>query len=393
MPRRKLSDLRIVQVPREEEVSNNEGVSGVRSSEVPETVEETQVEVGQRRKSRGRTMLTGLYNLPPGERVQVSRNDAGQPIGAEAGVLANVIGMTARNGSLLPISYESWREMPNGNKNQAVDHIKERFSLEVSDDYVKHALGKKWRDHKSFLKKKYFKNSLSLQEKMQNVPPGLLRYQWEDAVRFWSSTKGEERERVGIASRQKQKYTHTAGSKSFARIANEEELKSGSSVGRVQLFDITHTKKDGSAITPEAAEIMAKMKDKKIEFEATASTNGSANLDDIDNQVIADVLGPERYGRVRCQGSFVTPTKYFGAQSSQYMPSQSRSSQAEVNRLQQQLTQFKAEVEAREAERAAMEAERATREAEREASYKNLENKFQELMTMFKQNPPQNPPS
>ncbi|GMI71152.1 hypothetical protein HRI_000784500 [Hibiscus trionum] len=364
MPRRKLSDLRIVQVPREEEVSNNEGVSGVGSSQVPETVEETQetqVEVGQRRKSRGRTMLTGLYNLPPGERVQVSRNDAGQPIGAEAGVLANVIGMTACNGSLLPISYESWREMPNGNKNQAVDHIKERFSLEVSDDYVKHALGKKWRDHKSFLKKKYFKNSLSLQEKMQNVPPGLLRYQWEDAVRFWSSTKGEERERVG-------------------------ELKSGSSVGRVQLFDITHTKKDGSAITPEAAEIMAKMKDKKIEFEATASTNGSANLDDIDNQVIADVLGPERYGRVRCQGSFVTPTKYFGAQSSQYMPSQSRSSQAEVNRLQQQLTQFKAEVEAREAERAA-------REAEREASYKSLENKFQELMAMFKQNPPQNPPS
>ncbi|GMI88844.1 hypothetical protein HRI_002553700 [Hibiscus trionum] len=139
MPRRKLSDLRIVQVPREEEVSNNEGVSGVGSSQVPETVEETQVEVGQRRKSRGRTMLTGLYNLPPGERVQVSRNDAGQPIGAEAGVLANVIGMTARNGSLLPISYESWREMPNGNKNQAVDHIKERFSLEVSDDYVKHA--------------------------------------------------------------------------------------------------------------------------------------------------------------------------------------------------------------------------------------------------------------
>ncbi|GMI64776.1 hypothetical protein HRI_000146900 [Hibiscus trionum] len=168
--------------------------------------------------------------------------------------------------------------MPNGNKNQAVDHIKERFSLEVSDDYVKHALGKKWRDHKSFLKKKYFKNSLSLQEKMQNVPPGLLRYQWEDAVRFWSSTKGEERERVGVASRQKQKYTHTAGSKSFARIANEEELKSGSSVGRVQLFDITHTKKDGSAITPEAAEIMAKMKDKKIEFEATASTNARLSM-------------------------------------------------------------------------------------------------------------------
>ncbi|KAK5793393.1 hypothetical protein PVK06_034536 [Gossypium arboreum] len=67
--------------------------------------------------------------------------------------------------------------MPDSNKNQALDNIKERFALEVLDDYIKKALGKKWRDHKSTLKKQYFKKDISLEEKLQNVPPRMLRYQ------------------------------------------------------------------------------------------------------------------------------------------------------------------------------------------------------------------------
>ncbi|XP_040933121.1 uncharacterized protein [Gossypium hirsutum] len=92
---------------------------------------------------------------------------------------------------MLPINYESWHHMPDSNKNQALANIKERFALEVSDDYIKKALGKRWRDNKSTLKKQYFKKDISLEEKLRNVPPGMLRYQWEDAVRCWNSKKGE----------------------------------------------------------------------------------------------------------------------------------------------------------------------------------------------------------
>ncbi|MFQ6667468.1 hypothetical protein Gotur_033488 [Gossypium turneri] len=136
-----------------------------------------------------------------------------------------------------------------------------RFALEVSDNYVKKALGKRWRDHKSTLKKENFKTETTLEEKLRNVPPGMLRYQWEDAARFWNSKKGEE-------------------------------LLSGEKVGRLQLFDITHRKKDGSPMTSEAAEIMEKLKDKKVEYEAIASSDSSVNFDDIDNRIITEVLGP-----------------------------------------------------------------------------------------------------
>ncbi|MFQ6653962.1 hypothetical protein Gotur_025116 [Gossypium turneri] len=102
----------------------------------------------------------------------------------------------------------------------------------------------------------------------------MLRCEWEYTVRFWNSKKGDDCERVETTSRQKQKFTHTVGSKSFACVADKEE----------------------------------KVKDKRAEYEAMALSDSSVNLEDIDNRIITEILGPERYGRVRFQGSFVKPT-------------------------------------------------------------------------------------
>ncbi|MFQ6658574.1 hypothetical protein Gotur_027782 [Gossypium turneri] len=51
---------------------------------------------------------------------------------------------------------------------------------------------------------------------------------------------------------------------------------------------------------------MEKLKDKKAEYEAIASSDSSVHLENIYNRIITEVLGPERYGQVRFQGSFVT---------------------------------------------------------------------------------------
>ncbi|KAK5793391.1 hypothetical protein PVK06_034534 [Gossypium arboreum] len=58
---------------------------------------------------------------------------------------------------------------------------------------------------------------------------------------------------------------------------------------------------------------MDKLNDKKAEYEAIASTDSFVNLENIDNRIITEVLGPERYGRIRFQGSSVTLTQYFGS--------------------------------------------------------------------------------
>ncbi|PPR83104.1 hypothetical protein GOBAR_AA37609 [Gossypium barbadense] len=373
MPRRRLRDLSIVQSTKNSEEVSTEQQTVVGSSSVPETLDESvkfQTENGRTRRGRGRTLLTDLYNLNSVERVKVTRNSHGQPVGQEARLLVGYLGIIARNANMLPINYESWHNMPDSNKNQALSNIKERFALEVSDAYIKKALGKKWRDHKSILKKEYFKKPISLEEKLQNVPPGMLRYQWEDTVRFWNSKKGEDRERVGTSSRQKQKFTHTVGSKSFACVAQAGNKKAEYEVTALtdSSIDITQRKKDGTPMTFEATKIM-KLKDKKAEYEVTALTDSSVNFEDIDNRIINEVLGPERYGR------------------HQYMPSGSQS-QAEVQRLKDQIVQIQASTDEQISQ---LRAEAAAREAEQNRKYNELQLQLQSMMTMFQQF--QNPPS
>ncbi|KAK5840297.1 hypothetical protein PVK06_009190 [Gossypium arboreum] len=214
------------------------------------------------------------------------------------------------------------------------------------------------------------------------------------AIKNQALSNIKDRERVGTSSRQNKKFTYTAGSRSFACVAQAAEASSGQKVGRLQLFDITHRKKDGTPMTSEATEIMEKLKDKKAEYEVTASTDSFVNFEDIDNIIINKVLGPERYGRVRFQGSGVNPTQYFGSTLHQYMPSGSQS-QAEVQRLKDQIVQIQASTDEQisqlRAEAAAREAEVAVREAEQNRKYNELQLQLQSMMTMFQQF--QNPPS
>ncbi|KAE8686834.1 Detected protein of unknown function [Hibiscus syriacus] len=215
----------------------------------------------------------------------------------------------------------------------------EKFSLEISDNYLKQVLGKKWRDHKSSLKKKYFKKDLSLEEKLQTVPPGMLRY---------------ENMLVLLADNNKSLLTQLDRRTLL-------ENTSGCKVGRIKLFDMTHTKKDDTPMTNEAAEIVEKLRDKRAEYEATTSSHGIVNADEIENQVINEFLGPEGYGQV-------------------HMSSQSQSSQLEVSRLKQQLVEMDQKV-------AQMKAETEAREAERVVAYQkkceDFKNRIQAMMQMI----------
>ncbi|KAG8503945.1 hypothetical protein CXB51_002268 [Gossypium anomalum] len=121
MRRRRLRDLSIVQNTSNSEEANSEQQTVVGSSNVPETLDKP----GEfQSNSRGRTLLKDLYDLNPVERVKVSRNSHGQPVGSEARLLAGYLSILARNANMLPIKYESWHQMPDSNKNQALDNIK-----------------------------------------------------------------------------------------------------------------------------------------------------------------------------------------------------------------------------------------------------------------------------
>ncbi|MFQ6645365.1 hypothetical protein Gotur_020346 [Gossypium turneri] len=127
---------------------------------------------------------------------------------------------------------------------------------------------------------------------------------------------------------------------------------------------------------------MEKLKDKKAEYEAIALSDSSVHLDDIDNWIITEVLGPES--------------------SQQYMPSGSQA-QAEAQRLRDQMIQMQASTDERIAQLKAkaerkyeelqqqLKAEAAAKEAEQSKKYDTFQLQLQNMMKMFQQL--QNPPS
>ncbi|PPD83641.1 hypothetical protein GOBAR_DD19431 [Gossypium barbadense] len=91
MPRRPVRVHRIVQgTPNSNETNSTEQQTAIGSSNVPVTPDEpieAQTETIGTRRVRGRTLLRDLYDLDPIERVQVSSNSFGQPVGSEARLL------------------------------------------------------------------------------------------------------------------------------------------------------------------------------------------------------------------------------------------------------------------------------------------------------------------
>ncbi|KHG23979.1 Glycerol-3-phosphate dehydrogenase [NAD(P)+] [Gossypium arboreum] len=106
MPRRRLRDLSIVQNPLNSEETNSEQQTGIGSSNVPNTADKP-VEL----KEVGRAELQDVHYYK---------------IYMKARLLAGYWSIISRNANLLPINYKSWHHMPDSNKNQALDNIKDR---------------------------------------------------------------------------------------------------------------------------------------------------------------------------------------------------------------------------------------------------------------------------
>ncbi|XP_040965183.1 uncharacterized protein [Gossypium hirsutum] len=128
MRRRKVRQLSLVPgTPNSAETNSTDQQTAIGSKNIsitPEKPTEIQIENGGTRGVRGCTLLKDLYELDPAERVKVCSNSFGQPVGSEARLLAGYLGILARNANMLPINFETWRQMPDSNNNQALDNVK-----------------------------------------------------------------------------------------------------------------------------------------------------------------------------------------------------------------------------------------------------------------------------
>ncbi|CAL1381428.1 unnamed protein product [Linum trigynum] len=100
------------------------------------------------------------------------------------------------------------------------------------------------------------------------------------------------------------KTPHTCGRMSFARWMTIKTKQTGKEPDRLETFEDTHTRKNGTYVNEYATNL--------IEKAHTLRKEGS-----VDNEQIFQKLhGPEHSGRVRCTGLGPTPSTYFVPSSS-----------------------------------------------------------------------------
>nr|CAD1844038.1 unnamed protein product [Ananas comosus var. bracteatus] len=169
---------------------------------------------------------------------------------------------------------------------------------DIGDDnwpWVMKALGKKWKDFKSGLKKKHYDAHNTYEDRLANRDSRVLPEQWRQLIEYWILKKGSLRSK---SNRSKQITTHTAGSRSFARIREEKRKEKGVVPTRAELFKITHVHKNGDPMNEECAN--------KIVYQESTRycQKGAKEVNDL----FSEIFGKEKHGRVRGLGLGPAPT-------------------------------------------------------------------------------------
>ncbi|KAL7002064.1 hypothetical protein U1Q18_052397 [Sarracenia purpurea var. burkii] len=235
-----------------------------------------------RRKTRGRGPTRCLDVWKREGKIRITTNELGQPVGVEAPKLTNFLGTIARNGHLAPLNYVDWRAVPNANKESMWQQVQSKFDIETKcKSWVLQSISKKWKDWKAELKASHYNTHETDEERLEDRDERVLPDQWQVLISFWNSKEAKDRSVKNKANRSHQRISHATGTKSFARIREEQ-----------------------SQLRERAAQ------------QKETSQNGTIGDDDI----FCQVMEQDRHGHVRTYGLGPSPSDLGGPKPSRGEP-------------------------------------------------------------------------
>ncbi|XP_047338230.1 uncharacterized protein LOC124941899 isoform X3 [Impatiens glandulifera] len=250
-----------------------------------------------KKRGRGPTKCLQLWNSIT--KITVVVDEFGHPIGNEAPKLINFLGTIARNGHIAPLNYIDWRALPDENKEKMWEQVQSRFDIDPQcKDWIIKSLGKKWKDWKAQLKIHHYSVHDNDKDRLEDCDERVLPDQWKILVSFWNSDEAKERSMKAKASRAHQKINHTSGTKSFARIREEQRSKmpDRKPPSRADLFIMTRTRKDGRPINDDSSKLISELREHAAQQEGTSKDGG------IEDDIFSKVMGNDRHGRPRTYG-------------------------------------------------------------------------------------------
>ncbi|TYJ03701.1 hypothetical protein E1A91_A12G046300v1 [Gossypium mustelinum] len=280
--------------------------------QTPQSPEHPQ-RITKKKRGRGPTRCRFLNDLADGERIFVHFNKFGQPVGPESSKLSSFLGTIARNGHKAPLNFVHWRAMPDSYKEEMWEYVQTKFALDPSGkSWVMQSIATKWRNWKADLKATYYDSLKTDEERLKVLDPRVVPDQWPSLISYWSSDDTKKHCATNRANRLKQRSGHSSGTRSYARILEEERNKrpDGKEPTRAELYILTHTRKNGQPVDETAAELISKIREQEAKKETTSQCS------DESNDTLCRVMGEENHNRVRPYRMRSTCTDLFGPISS-----------------------------------------------------------------------------
>ncbi|KAH1122887.1 hypothetical protein J1N35_006047 [Gossypium stocksii] len=264
----------------------------------------------KKRKGRGPTRCLFLNDLADGERIFVRINKFGQPVGPNSSKLSSFLGTVARNGHRAPLNFIDWRAMPDSYKDDMWEYVQTKFDIDPSGkSWVMQSIATKWRDWKADLKATYYDSLNTDEERLKVSDPRVVPDQWPSLISYWNSEDTKKRCARNRANRQKQTCGHSSGTKSYARICEEERNKrpDGKEPTRAELYILTHTRKNGQPVDNTAAKLISKIREQE------AKKQNTSQCSDESNDTLCQVMGEEQGKNVGPYGMGPNRTGIFGS--------------------------------------------------------------------------------
>ncbi|CAL5415414.1 unnamed protein product [Camellia sinensis] len=279
--------------------------------------------------SRGPTLMHGSDWNPSGGILHIVPNELNQVVDGYT-PLASRLGVLARDGNLMPLTYRTWSHVPKENKERIWREVKIHTDADESmKKFVLASVGKKWREWKARVKQLGYTPFDNDADRLTHRPERVHEHQWRSLVYYWGTRKAQKKSIKNKEIRKKKTLNHITGRKPFSVVRVEEtNKKNGVPATRLEVWMAGYTK-DNKPSNDKVVAVMTQMKDLGAQSNAT------------DEEIITQVLGPERPGRVRTYGLGPSPTDVFGGGYRQSQE-QTRIIQTQV---QEQLNQYKAQME------------------------------------------------
>ncbi|KAM1900691.1 hypothetical protein ACFX14_029607 [Malus domestica] len=222
---------------------------------------------------------------PNGTKEVMKFNEKGQPVEPRHTVarFSRFLGMLSQEASYFPINVVDWRHFYRGsNMDRAWQRIKgtldwtDEITIELEPKIrrvCEMKMNDRWKDYKAKLKKAYYTPCLHSPsaERFHCQDGRVNQGQWKLLVQLWDT--GDAQEQVN-----------------------------GSKPDCITFFTLTHTRKNGEPVDARSAAIIVNEFNTKLKLYADRN---EIITEQVCHNVYADVLGPERYNRVRGFGTGV----------------------------------------------------------------------------------------